>query len=77
MSLDEDVGHEPEWRQLEMLRRFNELTRDGRAVATLRFESSCGSLAAGQCEPAQWSFKMSGFLSPEISVREAGAVIAA
>jgi hypothetical protein len=53
------------------------LTFDGSAVATLRFENSYGSLATGQCEPAPWSFKMSGFLSPEISVREAGAVIAA
>jgi hypothetical protein len=66
------VGHELEWRQPEVLSRFYQLTDNGREIATLRFESSCGSLATGECGQARWTFKRTGFLSPKISVREAG-----
>jgi len=73
MTLEQAVGQELEWRQPEVLRRFYQLTQDGREIAMLRFESSCGSLATGQCGQTQWTFKRTGFLSPKISVREAGS----
>jgi len=73
MTLERAVGHELEWRQPEALRRFYQLTLDGREIATLRFEKSCGSLATGECGPAKWTFKRTGFLSPKISVRGAGS----
>src|ERR1039457_7428043 len=52
---------------------FYQSTDNGREIATLRFESSCGSLATGECGQARWTFKRTGFLSPKISVREAGS----
>jgi len=73
MSLDEAVARALEWRQPGALHRFYQLTQDGREIATLRFEKSYGSLATGVCGQARWTFKRTGFLSPKISVREAGA----
>jgi hypothetical protein len=73
MTVEQAVGQELEWRQPGALRRFYQLTHDEREIATLRFESSCGSLAAGECGQAKWTFKRTGFLSPKISVREAGS----
>src|ERR1035441_5308392 len=73
MTVEQAVGHELEWRQPEGLSRFYQLTDNGREIATLRFESSCGSLATGECGQARWTFKRTGFLSPKISVREAGS----
>lgn len=72
-SLAEAVGHELEWRQPEMLRRSFQLTLDNREIATLRFESSLGSLATGTFGQAQWTLKRKGFLSPKVSVRDAGS----
>jgi hypothetical protein len=70
MSLDQTAGHELEWRQPEMVRRFFELGDSGTEVASLRFESGFGSLATGQCGEGTWTFKRSGFLSPKVTVRE-------
>jgi hypothetical protein len=71
MSLGQTAGHELEWRQPEMMRRFFELADGGQQVASLRFESGFGSLATGNCGQGSWTFKRSGFLSPKVSVREA------
>src|ERR1039457_4413046 len=65
MTVEQAVGHELEWRQPEVLSRFYQLTDNGREIATLRFESSCGSLATGECGQARWTFKRTGFLSPK------------
>jgi len=73
MTLNEAAGQELEWRQPGALHRVYQLTEDGREIATLRFEKSCGSLATGICGEARWTFKRTGFLSPKISVREAGS----
>jgi hypothetical protein len=73
MSFNEAVDRELEWHQPETLRRFYQLTFDGREFATLRFEKLCGSLASGECGQRQWTFKRTGFLSPRVSVREAGS----
>ena len=73
MTLEQVVGRQMEWRQPGALRRFYQLTQDGREIASLRFEKSCGSLASGECGQARWTFKRIGFLSPKISVREAGS----
>src|ERR1039457_5607933 len=70
MTVEQAVGHELEWRQPEVLSRFYQLTDNGREIATLRFESSCGSLATGECGQARWTFKRTGFLSPKISVAQ-------
>src|SRR5271165_6025854 len=73
MTLNEAAGQELEWRQPGALHRVYQLTEGGREIATLRFEKSCGSLATGICGEARWTFKRTGFLSPKISVREAGS----
>ena len=73
MTLDQAVEQALEWRQPELLRRFYQLTQDGQEIATLRFENSYGSLATGEYGPAKWTLKRTGFLSPKISVREAGS----
>jgi hypothetical protein len=64
---------ELEWRQPEARRRFYQLTSNGEETATLRFEKCSGSLATGEDGQAKWTFKRAGFLSPRVSVREAGA----
>jgi hypothetical protein len=73
MAPDQALEQALEWRQPELLRRFNQLTQDGQEIATLRFENSYGSLATGEYGPAKWTLKRTGFLSPKISVREAGS----
>ena len=73
MRLDQVAGHELEWRQPNAFRRIYELTCDGNEVATLRFEKGLGSLATAECGSGKWTFKRTGFLSPQVSVREAGS----
>ncbi|MGA2590456.1 MAG: hypothetical protein ABSH32_11105 [Bryobacteraceae bacterium] len=73
MNLDQTVGHELEWRQPEILRRIYQLTCNGSEVAILSFESRYGSLATGECGQGKWTFKRTGFLSPRVSIREAGS----
>lgn len=73
MSTDQVVGQELEWRQPRAGRRLYELTEAGRGVAALRFQSVCGSLAAGEYGSGKWTFKRTGFLSPRISVRAEGS----
>ncbi|HLY16123.1 MAG TPA: hypothetical protein VKR61_02810 [Bryobacteraceae bacterium] len=72
MRVDQAGGQELEWRQPEALRKSYQLTGDGGELATLRFESAFGSLAAGECGAGKWTFKRSGFLSPKVTVRPAG-----
>lgn len=62
-----------EWRQPAALQRFYQLTQDGSEIATLRFEKAYGSLATGEYGQARWTLKRTGFLSPKISVRDAGS----
>jgi hypothetical protein len=73
MDFEQAVGHELEWRQPDACRRVHQLTLDGREVGSLRFETSLGSRATGECGPSKWTFKRTGFLSPRVSVREAGS----
>src|SRR5271169_4895055 len=72
-ALNQAVGRQFEWRQPEVFRRFHELMADGRTVASLRFEKSCGTLATAEYGEARWTFKRTGFWSPRVSVRQAGS----
>jgi hypothetical protein len=69
MTLAELSGKELEWNQPGVMRRIFHLTAEGRQIASLRFESSFGSVATGECGDAKWSFKRGGFMAPKISVR--------
>ncbi len=64
---------ELEWVQPEAFRRFYQLTRDGRVMATLEFEKLGGSLATGQYGQSAWTMKRAGFLAPRVIVRQAGS----
>jgi len=73
MNLNESAGNELEWRQPESLRRSYQLTCKGSEVAKLSFENRYGSLATGESGGGKWTFKRMGFMSPRVSVREAGS----
>ena len=73
MNFEQVVGHELEWVQRDAFRRVHQLILNGREISALRFEKSLGSLATGECGPSTWTFKRTGFLSPRVSVREAGS----
>ena len=62
-----------EWRQPKAFQRYHELIADGELAASLRFEKSCGTLATGEYAQSRWTFKRTGFWSPRVTVREAGA----
>jgi hypothetical protein len=69
------VGTRLEWRQPHAFQRYYELLADGDVTATLRFEKSCGTLAAAEFGQHRWTFKRSGFWSPKVSVRDAGSEV--
>jgi len=73
MSLNEIGGRQLEWRQPEALRRCYQLADEGREIASLRFESSFGSRATGECGGNSWTFKRTGFFATRVTVRVAGA----
>lgn len=66
-----------EWSQPEAFRRLyqltNQLTGDGQAAGTLRFEKLGGSLATAQYGADFWTLKRTGFLSPRILIRQSGS----
>jgi hypothetical protein len=48
--------------------------RSGReTLATLRWQTACGSLAAGEAAEGRWTFKRVGFFRTRITVRAAGS----
>jgi len=73
VSFEQVIGQELEWRQPEAMRRVYQLMSGEEEIGTLRFESMWGSLATGPFGERQWTFKRTGFLSPRITVRDAGA----
>jgi hypothetical protein len=73
MTLEQTVERELEWRQPKALSRHFQLMEGDGEIATLRFQSSSGSLATGEYGGNQWTFKRTGFFSPKISVRAPGS----
>jgi hypothetical protein len=67
------TGQEMEWRQPEAVVRYFELMHDAHLMASLRFESRCGSLARGECDGRTWTLKRTGFFAPRVTVRVAGS----
>ena len=61
------------WKQTRALKRVYELKADGEDVAALRFDTGFGSRATGETAKGKWTFKRVGFLTPRVTVREAGA----
>jgi hypothetical protein len=71
--IEEFQGNTLTWVQKEALRRAYDLQFDGEAVATLRFQSGCGSLANAEAYGARWTIKREGFLTPRVTVRLLGS----
>ena len=62
-----------EWAQTSVMSPSYELRAEGEVVATLAWEKLFGSLASARTSDGLWTFKRSGFLTPMVTVREAGS----
>lgn len=60
------------WTQPRALKQEYELLDGDTLVGTLRFRSSFGTLATGECADGCWTFKRVGFWKTRVSIREAG-----
>jgi hypothetical protein len=72
-ALRDLVGLELGWAQPERFRRRFELRQEADLVATLEWEKAFGSLATATAADGRWTFKRGGFLSPHVTVRDAGS----
>ena len=57
------------WTQPHATKRAFELRSGEEVLGTLRWNSSFGSLAEGLAADGHWTFKRTGFFSPQITVR--------
>lgn len=60
------------WIQPKGLGRHFELWAGDDVLATLQFETLCGSLATATSAEGSWTFKRVGFFNPRVTVRKAG-----
>jgi hypothetical protein len=71
-----DVADQPlYWIQPKALVRCFELRSEDKVVATLAWETSCGSLARARASVGSWTCKRVGFLNPRVTVRESGSEV--
>jgi hypothetical protein len=70
-SIREVAGQGLVWSQPARLKQFFELRAGDNVVATLRFERA--SLAVGETDDQQWTFKREGFWHPRVTVRVKGS----
>ncbi|MEO8025596.1 MAG: hypothetical protein ABI823_03955 [Bryobacteraceae bacterium] len=71
--IEELTGNTLNWVQPRPLARQFELRRDGDVLATLRFETSLGSLARAESAEGSYTFKRVGFFRPGVTIRLAGS----
>ncbi len=71
-TLSSSVGTALYWIQPKGLGRYFELRAGDDVLATLRFETLCGSLARAESADGSWTFKRAGFFKPRVTVRKAG-----
>jgi hypothetical protein len=74
-SLSKVAGMPLYWVQPETFTRWFELRAGEHLVATLGWQTSCGTLATAESAEGRWTFKRLGFLNPRVTVREAGSEI--
>jgi hypothetical protein len=67
------VGRELEWVRPRLLKSTYELRDGRRAVATLAFRSSWGTLATAEFGDGCWTFKRTGVFRMQVSVRACGS----
>jgi hypothetical protein len=70
-SIANFVGTPLYWVQPKTFERWFELRAGDHVVATLGWETSCGTLARGNTTLGSWTFKRVGFLNPRVTVRQA------
>jgi len=75
VKLAEAVGGEVFWVQPRGLDRYYELRAGDVLLASLAWQTRCGSLARSQSSEGSWTFKRVGFFNPRVTVREAGSEI--
>jgi hypothetical protein len=63
------------WVQPKALDRWFELRSGDELLATLSWETICGSLARAETADGSWTLKRVGFLNPRVTVRESGSEI--
>jgi hypothetical protein len=63
------------WVQPKAFERWFELRAGDQVIATLEWETSCGTLARGSAPDGSWTFKRVGFLNPRITVRQSGSEV--
>lgn len=73
--LSELVASSLFWIQPKTFDRWFELRSEHDLVATLGWETSCGTLARAVTEDRSWTFKRMGFLNPRVTVRESGSEV--
>jgi len=61
------------WLQPHATQRVFELRAGEEVLGSLRWESSFGSLADARAEEVHWTFKRTGFFSPQITIRLSGS----
>jgi hypothetical protein len=64
---------EMRWSQPSAMRREYELRSSGEVLATLKFRSSCGTLATAESADGCWTFKRTGFWQNRASIRACGS----
>ena len=69
-SIANFVGTPLYWVQPKTFERWFELRAGDQVVATLGWETSCGTLARGTTADGSWTFKRVGFLNPRVTVRQ-------
>ncbi|MGE5221694.1 MAG: hypothetical protein ACM3PY_04605 [Omnitrophica WOR_2 bacterium] len=66
------IGNEIEWIQPKINQRSYVLCTGDTVFASLRFETSFGSLASAEAADGSWTFKRVGFFKTHVTVRRAG-----
>jgi hypothetical protein len=71
-SVRDLIGQELKWVQPKAMQMEYELRSAEEPVASLRFRSSFGSLATGECADGCWTFKRVGFWRTRATIRVCG-----
>jgi hypothetical protein len=67
------AGQSLTWVQPQPIQREYELRAGQVLIASLRWQKPSGSLALAQAADGAWTFKRTGFFSPQVTVRVPGA----
>lgn len=72
IGLTDLAGQELKWTQPSAWKMNYELQSGTNVIGKLKFRSSMGSLATGECAEGRWTFKRIGFLQTRVTIRRDG-----